>query len=324
MNRLIERPLYTMEVARHHFTVPDGSTFLYSKSAEEDRALPSPSWFNAVDPGAVYRVPLSVDSSEDMSFHFTSGERRVVSLYDVEEVRVVLEALEQPVYLDITGLSHRAWAPLIRATQGSAVDLRVIYLEPMEYLRQTLQDAQRIFDLSEKFEGLRPLPGFARLADEEDEVGLFVPMIGFEGSRLEYLLSQTQANLSNTYPVVGVPGFRPDYAFYALQGNRLSLERDFLHSRIQFAKANCPFDAFHLLREIQDWYSGSFMRVAPIGTKPHALAAVMYSLFNPEKVEIVYDNPVRARNRTEGQSRVLVYGVSAFMRGSQFSAGPTA
>ncbi len=62
------------------------------------------------------------------------------------------------------------------------------------------------------------------------------------------------------------------------------------------------------------------MKIAPIGTKPHAFGAVLNALSRPYATEIVYDNPVRARGRSEGQARVLVYGVSAFMRSPQFGA----
>ncbi|MEV7631901.1 hypothetical protein AB0N64_05750 [Microbacterium sp. NPDC089318] len=262
---------------------------------------------------------MSVTQSEELEVHFPPGRPPItVSLFDAERLRSLLESLPQPVYLDITGLSHRVWAPLLRATLGSAVDLRVIYLEPQEYLRRTFVDAQRIYDLSEKFEGLRPLPGFAKLESRTPDDGFFVPMIGFEGSRLEYVLAQSDANFAKTYPVIGVPGFRPDYAFFALQGNRNTLEKDFLHRRVQFAKANCPFDAFHLLAEIHSWANHGHLRIAPIGTKPHAVAAVLYALAHPEHVELIYDNPIKARNRTQGQARVLLYAVSAFMASEYF------
>lgn len=315
----IEAPVYSAEAPTHTFTVPAGSVFLYSSDADEDRALPSPSWFENVSAEDTHRATLSVTDAEELCFHFPpESAPTTVSLYDLEGLRKHLESLPQPVYLDITGLTHRVWAPLIRAAMHSTVDLRVIYLEPEEYLRRTFVDAQQIYDLSEKFDGLRPLPGFAKLDARVLDEGYFIPMIGFEGSRLEYVLTQSDANLTKTFPIVGVPGFRPDYAFYAFQGNRQALERDFLHSRVQYAKANCPFDAFYLLRDIHNWANQSFLRIAPIGTKPHALAAVLYALAHPEHVELIYDNPIRARNRTQGQARVLIYAVSAFMASEQF------
>lgn len=317
----INFPVYSVEVPVEEFTVPSGSTFLYSRDADEDRALPSQEWFSQIDSVGKHQASLGVNEAEELEISFPSGAHpRRASLFDAPSLRAELEALPQPLYLDITGLSHRTWAPLIRAAQDSeGIDLRVIYLEPAEYLRRLSVDEQPIYDLSEKFEGLRPLPGFAVLEAHVADNGYFVPMIGFEGSRLEYVLTQSDANLARTFPVVGVPGFRPDYAFFAYQSNRHSLEKDFLHRRIQFAKANCPFDAFSLLSKIHEWSGKTFLRIAPIGTKPHALAAVLYALSHPDEVELVYDNPIRARKRTTGQGRVLVYAVSAFMASDQFA-----
>ncbi len=315
----VEAPVYSVEISTRDFTVPPGSVFLYSRDAEEDRAIPSPAWFESVSPTETHRAALSVDNADSVEIRFPpEGPPTTISLYDVDELRTYLESLPQPVYLDITGLTHRTWAPLVRSAMNSSMDLRLIYLEPEEYLRRTFVDAQRIYDLSEKFDGLRPLPGFAKLDPRIVDEGYFVPMVGFEGSRLEYVLTQSEANLAKTFPIVGVPGFRPDYAYYAFQANRHSLERDFLHSRVQFAKANCPFDAFYLLREIHAWAGQSFLRIAPIGTKPHALAAVLFALARPDHVELIYDNPIRARNRTQGQARVLIYAVSAFMASKHF------
>ncbi|WP_454173127.1 hypothetical protein [Microbacterium maritypicum] len=317
----IDFPVFSVEIPVEEFTVPSGSTFLYSRDADEDRALPSQEWFSQIDPVGKHQAALGVNVSEELEISFPPESPPTrVSLFDAEGIRDELEGLPQPLYLDITGLSHRTWAPLIRAAQSSkGIDLRVIYLEPAEYLRRVSVDEQPIYDLSEKFEGLRPLPGFAILEPRGVDKGYFVPMIGFEGSRLEYVLTQSDANLAKTFPVVGVPGFRPDYAFFAYQSNRHSLEKDFLHRRIHFAKANCPFDAFSLLSKIHEWSGKTFLRIAPIGTKPHALAAVLFALSHPDEVELVYDNPIRARKRTAGQGRVLVYAVSAFMASAQFA-----
>lgn len=317
----IELPLYTLEIARHQFSVPDGSSFIYSKAADEDRAVPSPDWFQGISETHVNLMTVRL-GDDDVVVLTRAGEESALPLHDHESIRGLLESLPQPVYLDITGLGHGTWAPFIRAAEGSAADLRVVYLEPQEYMGWSFRDSQRIYDLSSKIEGLRPLPGFARLESSPDSTTLFVPMLGFEGARFEYVLAKTEANVDFTYPIVGVPGFRPDYAFYSLQGNRPTLERSFLHRRMQLAKANCPFEAFQLLQELHASHSDATVRIAPIGTKPHALGAVLYALSRPLATEIVYDNPVRARGRSAGQSRVLVYGVSAFMRSPQFGNTP--
>ena len=47
-----------------------------------------------------------------------------------------------------------------------------------------------------------------------------------------------------------------------------------------------------------------------IGTKPHAVGAVLFYLDSPSDVELVYDHPVRKADRTMGTSRVCVYNIS--------------
>jgi hypothetical protein len=59
-----------------------------------------------------------------------------------------------------------------------------------------------------------------------------------------------------------------------------------------------------------------------IGTKPHALGAVLFSLMSGCPTELVYDHPIRKPGRTDGTERLLVYHVSAIipdgiLRGSE-------
>lgn len=295
---------------------------MFSHVADEARAIPSPNWFSQIDPSELTRVTVQADEDDTIKVRSdVFSEERLISLYDSGSLSALLEHLPQPVYVDITGLSHRVWAPLVRAATQAKADVRLIYLEPEEYLGGTFRDAYRIYDLSEKFDGLRPLPGFAYISGdvETDQISSFVPMVGFEGARLEYMITQNEPDLRRTYPIIGVPGFRPDYAFFAYEGNRRSLEKDFLYRRVRYAKANCPFEAFYLLRDIHANSPEAVMRIALVGTKPHSLGAVLYALANtPSRVELIYDNPVRARDRSKGQSRVLVYALSAFVNSPAF------
>ena len=52
------------------------------------------------------------------------------------------------------------------------------------------------------------------------------------------------------------------------------------------------------------------MYIAPIGTKPHAIGAIVYAIKHPDKVEILYDNPKRTLHRTEGVGRVSICDVT--------------
>jgi hypothetical protein len=125
-------------------------------------------------------------------------------------------------------------------------------------------------------------------------------------------MEQVQPAGGQTFPVVGVPGFRPEYPFYTFEGNQPGLTT--IWKDIRLAAANCPFELFAVLTELGERYGGAALKVAPIGTKPHAVGAILHALAYPDRVELIYDHPVRKPGRTEGEFRTLVYHASVFMR----------
>jgi hypothetical protein len=141
----------------------------------------------------------------------------------------------------------------------------------------------------------------------------FIPLLGFEGTRVAYLIEHVQPRNENIVPVIGVPGFSPEYPFAAYLGNRSALLETQSWKNVRYAIANCPFSLFYTIEDIAADRAGQLLKIAPIGTKPHALGAVMYAIVNPSPVELVYDHPIRKKERTEGSARLLVYHLSSFM-----------
>jgi hypothetical protein len=214
-------------------------------------------------------------------------------------------------YLDVTGLSHHVWAPLLQSAMQVLERVRVVYAEPADYSFSPNPTEGAIFDLSERVEGIRPIPGFTVLRDA-DEDSCFIPLLGFEGTRFAFLLEHVQPASDRVFPIVGVPGFRPEFPFHTYLGNKSVLEVAEARRRIHYAIANDPFSLYFVLEHIADRFPGSAIKVAPIGTKPHAVGAVLFAMARPDTVEIVYDHPIRSTKRTSGRARVLVYHVSAF------------
>jgi hypothetical protein len=64
-----------------------------------------------------------------------------------------------------------------------------------------------------------------------------------------------------------------------------------------------------LLEEIHAEFPEYYMYIAPVGTKPHALGAVLFAMKRSSEVEIMYDHPKRKAKRTSGVSLVHVYAV---------------
>jgi hypothetical protein len=209
-------------------------------------------------------------------------------------------------------MPHHVWAPLVRAGLRSGKRLLAIYVEPDEYAVSLAPTEGEIFDLSERIEGVAPIPGFISLVDRSDEESCFVALLGFEGTRFAHILERVQPLAAKIVPVVGVPGFRAEYPFHTYHGNRLSLSATQAWRRVRFAAANDPFSLYYELQAISASYPGHQMKIAPIGTKPHALGAVLYAIGHADNVELVYDHPIRKPARTRGSDRVLIYHLSEF------------
>jgi hypothetical protein len=183
----------------------------------------------------------------------------------------------------------------------------------MDYTYNVTPTEGEIFDLSERIAGLSPIPGFAALRDSKDEKVCFVPFLGFEGQRFAYVIEQVQPPGGKIVPIVGIPGFRPEFSFNAYFCNRNTLLETRSWKNMRYAIANNPFSAYFLLKDIADEYQGDLLKIAPIGTKPHALGAILYAITSPQNVELVYDHPVRKARRTEGFAHLLVYHISSFL-----------
>jgi len=220
----------------------------------------------------------------------------------------------QAAYLDITGLAHHVWAPLLRVGLSQVDELKAVYLEPREYRFSATPTEGEIFDLSERVLGIAPVPGFISLRNGFGDNISFVPLLGFEGARLKYILENVQPPGGKVVPVVGLPGFQPEYPFHTYLGNRLVLTETQAWKNVRFALANCPFSAYYTIEDIAAERPGDLLKIAPIGTKPHALGAIMYAIGHPNDVELVYDHPIRKAKRTEGIGRLFVYAISGFMK----------
>jgi hypothetical protein len=255
------------------------------------------------------RVITQNEVSFDYEFSTTSN---TVMLRSDQQLRQFWRTVDKRVvYLDVTGLDHKVWAPLLKAALGMGLTVLAVYVEPGEYRFSRGPREGDIFDLSERIAGIAPLPGFAYLGEADEANTQFIPLLGFEGIRFKHVLEQMQPDKSRIIPIVGVPGFRPEYPFFTYEGNRPVLDETGAWIRIRYARANCPFSLFYTLDDIAAASPGSHMKISLIGTKPHALGAVLYSLLTPRAVELVYDHPIRRQERTSGASRVLVYHLSA-------------
>lgn len=307
--RLLNEPLLTSELSPPDLVCEPGSLYLHSHGPEE-RSLLDPTWAESQSGAQFVRV-LEIEGE------IVEVEGTRLALRDRHGLQAVLGS-GSGVYLDITGMVYSTWAPFLVAALDAGLVTRVVYREPVDYKRSDNPTRGMIYDLSERIAGIAPLPGLASLRLRAPADSVFVPLLGFEGARLAHVLESSEPISERVVPIVGAPGFRPEYTTQALLGGRLTLEQDGHYSRIQFSKANCPFDLFHELVKIQHHFDNAFLRIAPVGTKPHGLGAVLFAIARPGRAEIVYDHPIRKKQRTTGQSRVCLYEVSQFAESDLF------
>lgn len=214
-------------------------------------------------------------------------------------------------YIDVTGLNNRISASLLKNTltqslKNSFPEIRVIYSEPNTYKVERFKQEGVFNDLSEQISGIEPLPGFASIFPDDDiENVIFVALLGFEGGRFSHVIENTQPQKDTIIPVIGVPGFRMEYPYVAYWGNRRPIEDTDAWRNIRYVAANSIVDSYIFLSKLKSKFPGKKIKVAPIGTKPHAIGAIIFATKYFDNVELVYDNPIRKKKRTKGIGKIV-------------------
>lgn len=213
------------------------------------------------------------------------------------------------IYIEVTGMSCRLAAPLMKNAIDNHHDVYIVYSEPQQYLLSAFRLIGINEDLSEACGGVNPIPGFERILPYKEEP-LFIALLGFEGGRLSYLLNNKQPIIDNIRPVVGIPGYKLEYPAESFWGNRNPLSSSKCWSKVEYAEANSIVDSYLTLKRISEKNRNPEMVIAPIGTKPHAIGAILYAIKNFLRVEILYDNPTRNLNRVLGVGKTHVCNIS--------------
>lgn len=242
--------------------------------------------------------------------------------YNLRSTSSIIDFLKkystETLYIDVTGLNNRICASILNNSLKAVKekifrDVKVVYVEPSSYKIQQFKSEGYFNDLSEKIDGIEPLPGFATIIPEDIDDVQFVALLGFEGGRFTHLLENVQPPKDNVIPIIGVPGFRMEYPFLAYWGNHRPLETTETWRYIEYAAANSIIEVYLLLDSILKKNSIGKIKLAPIGTKPHAIAAILFAIRHPQKIELVYDNPKRQKQRTEGLGNIVECFVSKLL-----------
>ena len=300
--------LYTEFCDVKSYKLQEGALYFYEQDTE-DRSVYCSKEFRINNPhvnfiGIVERADDMVDLMEDGKPADSLNLHRALMI-----LTVIREKNPSCVYLDVTGMNCRVAAPILKVLLEEGIEARVVYAEPKDYIVKEFQKEGLHNDLSEMVDGVRPLPGFANLIPYEKSP-VFVSLLGFEGGRFAYLVSDQNPSDEQIRPIIGVPGYKMDYPYISIWGNRNILATRRCWRYIDYAEANSIVDIYFKLNDIYKANHKCRMVVAPIGTKPHAIGAIIYAIKHPSEVELLYDNPKRTLHRTNGVGRVSICDVT--------------
>lgn len=312
-----KNPTFTTTFGPNLLQLPNDCTYVHCPN-EEDRSTVDDSWSEEASSRGVRFATVhehSLDSFDvtvhgQTSLHQTRSEASIVDL---------IRRISGPIYLDVTGLSHATWAPILRGLVLAGTQHKLAYTEPASYSRRHDLAGGFLYDLSESIQGIAPIPQFARLRPVPDADSHLVALLGFEGARLVNILRDLETPEQSIATVLGLPGFAWNHPFEALEGNMTALDAGAVAQRMRYASAYCPFEAFYHIQDAARLSGKAWTRIAPIGTKPHAIGAVLYALANPRSTELLYDHPVRAQKRSIGAGRTHLYDTGEFVATAMYN-----
>lgn len=297
--------------------LPQNSFIIYSESEADDRANVS-YWrgrFRQRDPRS-FAVILRKSTISPATFIVRLGEREIEA--NAFDLRDMVEFIPDGANLviDISGVDHTFWAGCMVECRSRVSALYFIYTEPGTYkfaVRPSSADdfETGIFDLSDRSRGVSPLPRFANLHGPELYGGrsVFVPLLGFEGRRVLNVLSGLDPTPIHVVPVIGVPGYRLEFPSYTVSCNEVFFGDTRSEARIRYAPANDPFETRDVLRSIGRDFPDTYMYIAPIGTRPHAVGALMFADEERERAEILFDHPIRKSESRQGTGNAHLYRI---------------
>lgn len=305
---------HTTEVSTARPPLADGVAYLHGVGCD-DRSELDPAWRQAsIDQGARF-YEVHVKSRYEFELHSDRGGVVEVHPRSRSELANLLAVPTRETVIDITALSPAFFGSLVAAARREGSRLKACYQLPQDYARKRNPSLGVEFDLSERIGDYGPLPGLGVArgpAEREHRPAVVTPLLGFEGTRLDRVLEILQPKSERIVSIIGSPGYRLENVFYALLGNQVAIDEYGLAGRFRYARADCPFDLFYELTSIHHAYQSTYTRVAPLGSRPHILGAVLFAVENPREAELIYDFPLERKGRSLGRTMLVEYDLSGF------------
>ena len=314
---MISKDYYYSEtfVDVRRWKVPPGSALFYSCSGERQSGLKD--ILTGVGIPDISTMQLCIDKFGE--YVVSPNNERLFSLRSFDQVKKFLCKYSgyDRLYFDISDFDTRVCAALFKviiSERSNLPPVQTIYIEPAYYEINMFSKHGVYFDMAEEIKGIFPLPGFEHITSDDEDNVFLIPFLGFEGGRFAHVLETvTVPNKKNIIPVVGLPGFRAEYPFVSLRSNEKPLVQSDSWARIKYATANSIIDALTCLENIHRSHQSGMLKIAPIGTKPHTVASIIFASMHPKTTELIYDHPLHSTQKTLGVGRIVITDISKFV-----------
>ncbi|WP_139322880.1 hypothetical protein [Deinococcus marmoris] len=219
-----------------------------------------------------------------------NGTTHSIALFDETEIQQFLAGHNSRFLLDITNIPLAIWAPIIRACILGDIKIDIEYSAPTYYWDVLpLNDKEQ--EVKSKISTrIEPIHGFGPIFSSEMPQ-IFVPILGFQGSRALYLYNAIESKPAYTFPIITLPGIRPLHYQDALISNRIFLMRDSIYRQIKHVYVFGYSDTLAYLQNLSTRFPQCKIRIGLLGPRIQCLAAVVCASKLPEKFELIYDHP---------------------------------
>lgn len=249
---------------------------------------------------------LIVNKGEDKIFSYGFGDY-------IESIKI------NNILIDSTTLSVAEILLILHSLnqlKNQDISIKILYLEPTEYVgKKSKNDNTNInYELSNNLGGYFNIRPYNLLIDSTNpsEKAEVVVLLGFEDNRLGRIIKFDEEHRYKSYvPLLGLPAFQPGWENITLMKNI----RHFGHSfkNIEFTGANNPYQTNNVLERIYANSDYKNVLIAALGTKPCAVGAAIFLVNNYKEVNnnvgIIYDFPIKSKNRTKGIRKIHIYSI---------------
>lgn len=213
------------------------------------------------------------------------------------------------VLIDSTSLSFPELMHLFLIFERDNQAFDVVYVQPQSYQKDNdekgLSDVET-FSLSDDGLGPKQLQPFVNYSSD-----IYLTIcLGFEGHRFGALIHSEQYNISELSYIVGVPAFKVGWENKTL-ANNYKVMMDVaagVETNLKIAPANDPISTYDAIDRAyrSSTYSEKTFFLAPLGTKPAAIASAAFAV-NKKKLVVIYDFVKKKKQRSSGTDLVHLW-----------------